>query len=162
MWFLSGTVSGSYAACVSGSEFLFPPNTNAPGVPCVAQLSLEDHSQTVDATRGLHAPLRQRGGEALVCDAASELRQRLSGTVRRCQRELERHASGAHDLRSRARPRTHPGRAGEDQGLGLSLQVLNVLNHQYLIKVANGFNTTQIANGTSVLLRLTAPFTVQK
>src|SRR5580692_6461797 len=49
-WFLSGTVSGSYAACVSGSEFLFPPNTNLPGVPCVAQLSLEDHSQTVDAT----------------------------------------------------------------------------------------------------------------
>jgi hypothetical protein len=42
--------------------------------------------------------------------------------------------------------------------LGLSLQVLNVLNHQYVIKVANGFNTTQIANGTNFLLRLSAPF----
>ena len=35
-------------------------------------------------------------------------------------------------------PRAAPG---EDQGLGLSLQVLNLLNHQYVIKVANGFNT---------------------
>jgi hypothetical protein len=51
-----------------------------------------------------------------------------------------------------------PGRQGQDQGLGLSLQVLNVLNHQYPIKVSNGFNTTQIANGTSFLLRVSAPF----
>jgi hypothetical protein len=40
----------------------------------------------------------------------------------------------------------------------VSLIVQNILNHQYPIKVANGFNTTQIANGTNVLFRLTAPF----
>ena len=51
-----------------------------------------------------------------------------------------------------------PGRGAQDQGIGVSLQVLNILNHQYPIKVANGFNTTQIANGTNFLLRLTAPF----
>jgi hypothetical protein len=47
---------------------------------------------------------------------------------------------------------------GTNQGLGVSLIVTNILNHQYPIKVANGFNTTQIANGTNVLFRLTAPF----
>ena len=51
-----------------------------------------------------------------------------------------------------------PGRTGEDHGLGVSFIVTNVLNHQYPIKVANGFNTTQIANGRSVLFRLSAPF----
>lgn len=34
----------------------------------------------------------------------------------------------------------------------------NLLNHQYIIKIANGFNTTQVSQGRSVLLRLTAPF----
>jgi hypothetical protein len=33
-----------------------------------------------------------------------------------------------------------------------------VLNHQYPIKVANGFNTTQISNGRTFLLQLSAPF----
>ncbi len=54
-----GTVSGSYAACISGSTFLFPPNSNEPGISCVAQLSLEDHSQTVDATAGYTPPVRR-------------------------------------------------------------------------------------------------------
>ena len=40
-----------------------------------------------------------------------------------------------------------PGRAGEGTGLGVQLIVSNMLNHQYPIKVANGFNTTQISNG---------------
>ena len=54
-----------------------------------------------------------------------------------------------------------PGRAGEDTGLGLQLIVSNILNHQYPIKVANGFNTTQISNGTTFLLQLSAPISHQ-
>jgi hypothetical protein len=50
------------------------------------------------------------------------------------------------------------GRSAQDQGMGLSFEMLNVLNHQYVIKVANGFNTTQIANGRNFLLRFTMPF----
>jgi len=40
----------------------------------------------------------------------------------------------------------------------VQFSMLNVLNHQYVIKIANGFNTTQIANGRTFLLRLTEPF----
>ncbi len=154
-WFFTGTVSGSYAACVSGSTFLFPPNP--PGVSCVAQLSLEDHSETVAST--LAYTHRFGGGHKLWYATIQgnygsgfpvqfeDANTNLSGTLP---------AHTTVDL-SLGRDVT-PGRPGEDQGLGLQLQVLNILNHQYPIKVANGFNTTQIANGTSVLLRLTAPF----
>jgi outer membrane receptor protein involved in Fe transport len=156
-WFLSGTVSESYAACVSGSEFLFPPNTNLPGVPCVAQLSLEDHSQTVDAT----AAYTHRFGGApklwyttLQANYGSGFPVQFQDANVNLNGTLPAHTtfdfSLGHELT--------PGRQGEDQGLGLSLQVLNVFNHQYPIKVSNGFNTTQIANGTSLLLRLSAPF----
>ncbi len=155
-WYLTGTISASYAACISGSEFLFPPNTNVPGVPCTAQLSLEDHSQTVDSTAGYthrfgnhklwYSTLQANYGSGFPVQF-EDANVNLSGT-------LPAHTtfdfSAGRDLT--------PGRPGEDQGLGLSLQVLNLLNHQYVIKVANGFNTTQIANGRSFLLRLTAPF----
>jgi hypothetical protein len=156
-WFLTGTYSGSYAACISGSEFLFPPNTNLPGVPCVAQLSLEDHSQTVDATAAYTH--RFGGGEKLWYSTLQanygsgfpvqfqDANVNLNGT-------LPAHTTFDFSL---GRELT-PGQSGKDQGLGLSLQVLNLLNHQYVIKVANGFNTTQIANGTNFLLRLSAPF----
>jgi outer membrane receptor protein involved in Fe transport len=156
-WFLTGTISGSYAACISGSEFLFPPNTNLPYVPCVAQLSLEDHSQTIDSTAGYthrfgdshklwYTTLQANYGSGFPVQF-QDANVSLSGT-------LPAHTTFDFSL---GRELT-PGRPGEDQGLGLSLQVLNVLNHQYVIKVANGFNTTQIANGRSFLLRFTAPF----
>lgn len=156
MWFLNGTVSGSYAACVSGSEFLFPPNTNAPGVPCVAQLSLEDHSQTVDATASY---THRFGGTktwftTLQADYGSgfpvafqDANVNLNGTL------------PAHTTLDFALGRdTSTGRQGQERGLGFSLQVTNLLNHQYPIKVANGFNTTQISNGTQYLVRVSAPF----
>ncbi len=155
-WFLTTTISESYAACISGSEFLFPPNTNLPGVPCVAQLSLEDHSQTVDSTAaythrfGAHklwyTTLQANYGSGFPVQF-EDANVNLSGT-------LPAHTTFDYSL---GRNLT-PGRSGEDQGLGVSLQVLNLLNHQYVIKVANGFNTTQIANGRNFLLRLTAPF----
>ena len=155
-WFLTGTVSASYAACISGSEFLFPPNTNLPGVSCVAQLSLEDHSQTVDSTAGYthrfgqhrlwYATLQADYGSGFPVQF-EDANANLSGTL------------PAHTTFDFSAGRgLLPGHPGEDQGLGLSLQVLNLLNHQYGIKVANGFNATQIANSRSFLLRLSAPF----
>ena len=155
-WFLTGTYSSSYAACISGSEFLFPPNANEPGVPCVAQLAIEDHSQLVDATAaythrfGDHklwfSTLQANYGSGFPVQF-QDANVALSGTLP---------AHTTFDF-SAGRNLT-PGRSGEDQGLGFQLQILNLLNHQYPIKVANGFNTTQIANSRSFLLRLTAPF----
>jgi outer membrane receptor protein involved in Fe transport len=155
-WFLTTTISESYAACISGSEFLFPPNTNLPGVPCVAQLSLEDHSQTVDSTAAYthrfgnhklwYTTLQANYGSGFPVQF-QDANVNLSGT-------LPAHTTFDYSL---GRNLT-AGHSGEDQGLGVSLQILNLLNHQYVIKVANGFNTTQIANGRNFLLRLTAPF----
>jgi outer membrane receptor protein involved in Fe transport len=153
-WFLTTTISASYAACISGSEFLFPPNPV--GVSCTAQLSLEDHSQTVDSTAAYthrfgakklwFATLQANYGSGFPVQF-EDANVNLSGT-------LPAHTT----LDFSAGRNLSPGHAGEDQGLGLSLQFLNLLNHQYVIKVANGFNTTQIANGRNILLRLTAPF----
>jgi outer membrane receptor protein involved in Fe transport len=154
-WFLTGTVSGSYAACVSGSTFLFPPNTNVPGESCVAQLAPEDHDETVVSTAGYtwrfggkrlwFATLQGNYGSGFPVEFES------SNTV----------ISGrlpAHTTFDLATGRNLTSGHTNDRGLGVSLIVQNILNHQYPIKVANGFNTTQIANGTNVLFRLTAPF----
>jgi outer membrane receptor protein involved in Fe transport len=154
-WFVTGTYSGSYAACISGSTFLFPPNPV--GIPCVAQLSLEDHSQTVDATAAYthrfggdhklwYSTLQANYGSGFPVQF-QDANANLSGT-------LPAHTTFDFSL---GRDLT-PGHAGEDQGLGFSLQVLNVLNHQYVIKVANGFNTTQWANGRNFLFRVSQPF----
>jgi outer membrane receptor protein involved in Fe transport len=153
-WFFTGTVSGSYAACVSGSTFLFPPNP--PGVSCASQLSLEDHSETVASTAaythrfgGSHklwfATLQANYGSGFPVQF-EDANSNLSGTL------------PAHTTFDLALGRTAAPGSPQNQGLGVSLQILNILNHQYPIKVANGFNTTQIANGRNVLLRLTAPF----
>jgi outer membrane receptor protein involved in Fe transport len=154
-WFFTGTVSGSYAACVSGSTFLFPPNP--PGVSCAAQLALEDHSETVASTL---AYTHRFGGGSKLWYATIQGNYGSGFPVQFEDANVNlRGTLPAHTTVDVALGRdVTPGRPGEDQGLGLQLQVLNILNHQYPIKVANGFNTTQIANGTSALLRLTAPF----
>jgi outer membrane receptor protein involved in Fe transport len=154
-WFLTGTVSGSYAACVSGSTFLFPPNTNVPGESCVAQLSPEDHDETVVSTAGYtwrfgggrmwFATLQGNYGSGFPVEFESS-NTVLSGRL------------PAHTTFDLATGRNLTAAHDKNRGLGVSLIVQNILNHQYPIKVANGFNTTQIANGTNVLFRLTAPF----
>lgn len=41
--------------------------------------------------------------------------------------------------------------------LGYEIQGTNLLNHQYLLKINNGFNTTQWAAGRQLTVKLTAP-----
>ena len=156
LWWLTMTYSGSYAACVSGSTFLFPPNTNEPGVSCAAQLSPEDHDETVVSSaaytwrfgtgRNWFTTLQGNYGSGFPV-AFETANTNLSGRL------------PAHTTFDLAAGRNlTPGLAGKDTGLGIQLIVDNLLNHQYAIKVANGFNTTQIANGRTFLLRLSAPF----
>ncbi len=155
-WWYNLTYSGSYAACVSGATFLFPPNTNEPGVSCVAQLAPEDHDETVvsnaaytwrfGAARRWFATLQGNYGSGFPV-AFESANAAFSGRLP---------AATTFDL---AAGRTLvAGRPGQDTGLAVQLIVSNILNHQYPIKVANGFNTTQISNGTSFLFQVSAPF----
>lgn len=156
-WFFTSTISGSYAGGITGSTFLFPPNVNngiAPTNP--AQLSLEDHSQTVDSTAGYTA--RFGAGRAWFTTLQADY-----GSGFPVQFENANGASLSGTLPAHTTFDLSAGRlvlpvAGRETGLGVSLDVLNLLNHQYVIKIANGFNTTQIANGRTFLLRLTEPF----
>jgi len=49
------------------------------------------------------------------------------------------------------------GQPATRHSLGWEIDGNNLLNHIYLIKVANGFNSTQYAQGRSIVLKLTAP-----
>ena len=158
-WWYTLTYSGSYAACVSGSTFLFPPNTNEPGVACVAQLSPEDHDETVVSS----AAYTWRFGNARTW--FTTLQGNYGSGFPVAFESANANLSGrlpAHTTFDLAAGRNiTPGRAGEGTGLGVQLIVSNILNHQYPIKVANGFNTTQISNGTTFLLQLSAPISHQ-
>jgi hypothetical protein len=91
----------------------------------LAQLSLEDHSQTVDSTTGYthrfgqhrlwYATLRANYGSGFPVQF-EDANANLSGTLP---------AHTTFDLS--AGRGLLPGHSGEDQGLGLSLQVLNLL-----------------------------------
>ncbi len=154
-WFLSATVSGSYAACVSGSTFLFPPGTNAPNQSCVSQLSPEDHDETVAASAAY--TWRYGRGHQWFTTLQSNYGSGFPVAFESADATLNGRLPAHTTFDVAAGRYLTPGH-GDDHGLGISFIVTNVLNHQYPIKVANGFNTTQIANGRNLLMRLTAPF----
>jgi outer membrane receptor protein involved in Fe transport len=151
-WFWNATISGSYAGGISGSTFLFPTNVNG-NLPLTsgAQLAPEDHDQTVasnggythrfGATRTWYASLQADYGTGYPVSF-----QNINGAV--YSGRLPAHLTFDGTVGREARP-------GQ---LGFDLDIQNLLNHQYVIKIANGFNTTQIAPGRSVLFRVTAPF----
>ena len=156
LWWFTLTYSGSYAACVSGATFLFPPNTNAPGVSCAAQLSPEDHDETVvsSAAYTWHFGSGRRWFATLQGNYGSGFPVAFESANASLTGRLPAHTT--FDL---AAGRTLvAGRSGEDTGLAVQLIMQNLLNHQYPIKVANGFNTTQIGNGRTFLLQFSAPF----
>lgn len=149
-WFVTTTVSGAYAGGVSGSTFLFG-STATGGLPLTspALLQPEDHDQTVAAT----AAYTHRFGVnrswfgTLQADYGTGYPvQFQNGTGR-----LPAHTSLDLSLGK------NPG-LGRDGGLGFALDVQNALNHQYILKISNGFNTTQIAQGRQITFRITAPF----
>lgn len=155
-WFVTTTVSSSQAGGISGSTFLFGPSPNPPGVPLTSPelLSPEDHDQTVAATAGY----TDRWGPSQLWFATL---QGDYGTGYPVAFE-----NATVNLSGRLPPHlTFDGSIGRDlfgsapnHGLAVRLDVQNILNHQYVVKIANGFNTTQIAPGRSVLVRLTEAF----
>ncbi len=146
-WFLSATASRAEAAGVSGSTFLFPPGP--PGPVTAADLQPEDHDQTY-AANGAYT---HRFGPHAAWFATL---QGEYGTGYPVQFQ-----SGAGRLPAHLTVNLALGKdAGKngDHSLGFDLNVDNLLNHQYIIKIANGFNTTQISSGRNILFRLSAPF----
>ena len=142
-------------AGVSGSTFLFPPNVNPPGETLVEQLSPEDHDETVVSTAGYtwrfgkvrqwYTTLQGNYGSGFPV-AFEDANVNLVGRL------------PAHTTFDIALGKyLTAGNAKRDRGIAPSLIVTNLLNHQYVLKVANGFNTTQVANGRTFLFRLQAP-----
>jgi len=143
-WFVSGTYSHAEAAGVSGSTFLFPPDAASN-----TSFQDEDHDQTWEAN-GAYTH-RFGTGHAWFATLQSEYGTGYPVAFQAGVDRLPAHLTFDIGLGKQ------PGTNG-DRSLGFDLNIENLLNHQYVIKIANGFNTTQIASGRSVLLRLTAPF----
>jgi outer membrane receptor protein involved in Fe transport len=156
-WSISGTVSGSYAGGISGSTFLFPPNING-NIPLTspAQLGVEDHDETVVSTGTYTHPFgpQQMDFATLQADYGSGFPVQFQDANVNLNGRLPTHLT--FDLA--AGRNLIAGKGPQGHGLGVQLLVNNLLNHQYVIKVANGFNTTQIADGRTFLLKLTVPF----
>jgi outer membrane receptor protein involved in Fe transport len=143
-WFVSGTYSVAEAAGVSGSTFLFSPDDLSD-----TSWQPEDHDQTW-AANGAYTH-RFGAGHMWFATLQGEYGTGYPVEFQSGDGRLPAHLTFDVALGK------SPGRNG-DRSLGFDLNVENLLNHQYVIKIANGFNTTQVAPGRSVLLRLTAPF----
>ena len=157
-WFLSGSVASSQAAGIAGSTFLFPSGSSGGTTDeLIEQLAPEDHDQTV----AVNGAFTHRWGAksafftTLQTDYGTGYPVAFEGFI------------NGNPVSFDGRLPTHllvnwsigrdAGRNG-DHSLGFNIDVENLLNHQYIIKIANGFNTTQIAQSRSLLFRLTAPF----
>ncbi|MFY9780149.1 MAG: TonB-dependent receptor [Candidatus Baltobacteraceae bacterium] len=145
--FFSTQLSSSLAGGISGSTFLFPPSSGVD--PSDVTLSPEDHDQTFSATAGytkrlgrdrsLYASLSPQYGTGYPVQF-----QNGSG---RLPPHLTFDASFGRD------PQRGPKRS-----LGFSADFENFTNTVYLLKVSNGFNTTQWGPGFKASFRLTEPF----
>ncbi len=156
-WFISGTWSNSLAAGISGSTFLFPPSQQTvPGVPLIDQLSPEDHSEAV----AVNSAYTHRFGlnEAYYATIEGEYGTGFPVSFEGLVNGQPVGFSGTlptHLTADLALGRD-PGRNG-DRSLGYDLSIQNLFNDRYIIKIANGFNTTQYSQGFNALFRVTAP-----
>lgn len=140
---LSATLSESLAAGISGSSFLFDPSA-------VSNLTLnpEDHDQAV----AINAVYTHRFGTAktLFATLAPEYGTGYPTTFQ---------DGSAGRLPAHLIVNVSFGRAADHatHRIGYQLTAENLFDHPYVIKVNNGFNTTQWAQGRRIAFRLTAP-----
>ncbi|MBV8117757.1 MAG: TonB-dependent receptor [Candidatus Eremiobacteraeota bacterium] len=155
-WFVSGTWSSSRAAGISGSTFLFSPSQLTSTGSLVSQLSPEDHDQQVAVNTAYTHRFGDRHAFYVTLEGEYgtgypvSFENVLNGLPISFQGRLPTHLTANLSIGRDA------GRNG-DLTPGFSLDLLNVFNDRYIIKIANGFNTTQYAQGRSFLLRWTAP-----
>jgi len=138
-WFISASDSQSNAGGISGGTFLFPPS-----VVSNNSLNPEDHDQTV-AIKDEY--IKHFGNShAFYASLGSDY-----GTGYPVQFQ-----NGSGRLLPHLTFDAAIGRAPQKGALGWSLSALNFTSYKYVIKVANGFNTTQWSPGAQVLLQLMA------
>jgi hypothetical protein len=140
---LSTSLSESLAGGVSGSTFLFPPSD-------ISDLTLnpEDHDQAVavNASYTHRFGVDRRTFATLAPEYGTGYPVTFQdGSSGRLTPHLVVNATFGRLPDPRAK---HPG---------LTVAVENLFNYQYLIKVNNGFNTTQWAAGRRIVVRLTSP-----
>ena len=138
-WYLSGTFSQSVAGGISGGTFLFPPGVNSD-----ISLQPEDHDQSVAIKDGYtkHFGADRQFYATLGTDYGTGYPVEFQNGTGRLLPHLTVDAS--------------IGRAPTPHTLGFNFSVLNLASYQYVIKVNNGFNTTQGAPGIAALLRIQA------
>jgi outer membrane receptor protein involved in Fe transport len=148
--FTSMTLSQSFAGGISGGTFPFcPPPTTAGCLTGIEDVTLqpEDHdmtyTQTLDYTK--------RFGDKRAYFASFEP---IYGTGYPVQFQ-----NGSGRLPPHLTFDASIGREAKQKGqLGFVASWQNMTNYVYLLKVNNGFNTTQYAPGSQFSLRLIAPF----
>ncbi|HME80645.1 MAG TPA: TonB-dependent receptor [Candidatus Eremiobacteraceae bacterium] len=140
-YFLSYGLSQSLASGISGGTFLFSP-ADLQGANGYA---LEDHDQTNTLNAGYtwrFAPDRSTYA-SLQTEYGSGFPVQFENGQGRLPAHWTLNASY--------------GRFASRGRLGYQIQATNITNNQYLIKLNNGFNTTQYARGLQITGQITAP-----
>ena len=135
------TYSRALAGGISGGTFLFPP-----GSATDLTLQPEDHDQTwngdVYVTR--HFSPDRLAFATLETQYGTGFPVQFQNGDGRLPAHFEVNAA--------------VGRGPSRHGLGYEVALDNLLDHRYLIKVSNGFNTTQWNAPRRIVFRLTAPW----
>ena len=140
-WYLSGTLSQSVAGGISGSTFLFQPADISD-----TSLQPEDHDQALSIK---DAYTKHFGGNRrFYATLGSEY-----GTGYPVEFE-----NGTGRLLPHLTFDASIGRTPAPHALGFRFSLLNLTGYQYLVKVNNGFNTTQWAPGLQGLFQIQAAF----
>jgi outer membrane receptor for ferrienterochelin and colicins len=139
-YFLSYGTSLSQAKGISGGTFLFPISA----LQGASDWALEDHDQTNTINTAYTWNLSSSGRYATM--------QALFGSGFPVQ-----FINGTQRLPVHWELGAAYGQPASRHSLGWEIDANNLLNHVYLIKVNNGFNSTQYAQGRSITVKLTAP-----
>ncbi len=137
----TGGVSESLAGGISGGTFLFAPSDVSDNT-----LEPEDHDQTYSSSL---AYTHRFGGpeKAYFATLSPQYGSGYPVEFENGQGRLPTHLTFDGVV----------GRLAAPHRLGFQLGAENMLGHAYIIKIANGFNTTQWAQGFRAYFRLNAP-----
>ncbi|MBV8366331.1 MAG: TonB-dependent receptor [Candidatus Eremiobacteraeota bacterium] len=140
-YFVSYGLSQSLASGISGGTFLFSPAT----LQGAFGYALEDHDQTNTLNAGYTFRFMPDRSEfaSIQTEYGSGFPVQFENGPGRLPAHWELNASF--------------GRLASRGHFGYQIQATNITNNQYLIKLNNGFNTTQYARGFQLTGQVTAP-----